>query len=294
MDRFVVMVDAGYFLRQSIEIVSGRTSTKRAELDITDPAGLIKLLLEKSKAALDLSTRELLRVYWYDGVMATGLTPQQRSIVELPDVHFRAGTVNSAGQQKGVDSLIVTDLIELAANHAVCDAALISGDGDLAIGIELAQKKGVRVALLGVEDLAIGVSHKQSFEATSRADRVARIGSADISTVMRHAAPVAKAPAAPASVASTPAALAPAPAALAAPAQRVLDQAQKTLIEQAVRTFIAAQASLAGAVDASTKRIDAAVDRALVHHVFTELALGKLTGDEKIYARDRLRAELGV
>lgn len=157
MDRYVVMVDAGYFLRQSIEIVSGRKSTKRNELDITDPAGLIKLLLDKSRAALDLASRELLRVYWYDGVMSTGLTSQQRSIVELPDVHFRAGTVNSAGQQKGVDSLIVTDLIELAANHAVCDAALVSGDGDLAIGVELAQKKGVRIALLGIEDLAVGV-----------------------------------------------------------------------------------------------------------------------------------------
>lgn len=105
MARYVVMVDAGYFLRQSIEIVSGRASTKRSQLDITDPAGLIKLLLDKSKAALDLTSRELLRVYWYDGVMSTGLTPQQRAIVDLPDVNFRAGTVNSAGQQKGVDSL---------------------------------------------------------------------------------------------------------------------------------------------------------------------------------------------
>lgn len=286
MDRYVVMVDAGYLLRQSIEIVSGRVSTKRAQLDITDPAGLIKLLLEKSKMALDLGSRELLRVYWYDGVMSSGLTPQQRSIVELPDVHFRAGTVNSAGQQKGVDSLIVTDLIELAANHAVCDAVLISGDGDLAIGVELAQKKGVRIAVLGVEDLSVGVSHKQSFEVTSRADRVARIGASELSTLMHYVAP-APAPETP-STAAAPV-IAPAPT-----LHRALDQALKTQIEGSVKTFISSQASLSGAIDPSTKRIDAAVDRALIHHVFTDLSHGKLTNDEKVYARARLRAELGI
>jgi len=110
MNRFVVMVDAGYLLRQAIEIVSNKASTLRADLDITDPAGLIKALLAKSNATLNLSGKELLRVYWYDGVMANGFTPQQRALVNVDDVQFRAGTINGRGQQKGVDSLIVTDL----------------------------------------------------------------------------------------------------------------------------------------------------------------------------------------
>lgn len=293
MDRFVVMVDAGYLLHQSLELVSRRGSTRRAELDITDPSGLINLLVEESKAALGVSG-DLLRVYWYDGVMPSGLTPQQRSIVELPDVNFRSGTVNSRGQQKGVDSLIVTDLIELAANHAICDAALVTGDGDLAIGIDLAQKKGVRIAVLGVEDLSIGVSHSQSFEITSRADRVARIGHAKISAVMRHRLPSAPPPAKPGSDETA----VPAPAMTAAPAthepQRTMNDAMRERIRASVAAFVACQSSLGGAVDPETKRIDATVDRALIHHVFTELATGKLTNDEKICARERLRAELGL
>ena len=43
MNRYVVMVDAGYLLRQAIEVVSGRASTKRADLEISNPPGLIQV-----------------------------------------------------------------------------------------------------------------------------------------------------------------------------------------------------------------------------------------------------------
>lgn len=69
----------------------------------------------------------------------------------MPDVKFRAGIVNSAGQQKGVDSLMVTDLIELARNNPIADAVLLSGDGDLRIAVQTAQSFGVRVHLVGIE-----------------------------------------------------------------------------------------------------------------------------------------------
>ena len=62
----------------------------------------------------------------------------------------RLGFINSAGQQKGVDSLIVTDLIGLARQKAICDALLISGDEDVRIGVQIAQNYGVRVHLLGI------------------------------------------------------------------------------------------------------------------------------------------------
>jgi hypothetical protein len=298
MDRFVVMVDAGYFLRQAIEIASNRASTKRGELDITNPDGLVRALIDKGKATLDLTTKELLRVYWYDGVMSAGLTAQQRSITQLPDVHFRAGIVNSAGQQKGVDSLIVTDLIELATNHAICDAVLVTGDSDLAIGIDLAQKKGVRIAVIGVEDLSVGVSHKQSFEITSRTDRIGRLGGADISAVVRYVPSVTSqttavtpqmTPAVQHATTSNAVTLA-----ARAAANSPLTPADRERIEVSVKAFIAQQAQLSGMVDPSTKRISATVDRALIFHVFTDLAHGKLTDAEKIYARDLLRAELGV
>ena len=46
------------------------------------------------------------------------------------------------GRQKGVDSLIVTDLIELARNHAISDAVLLAGDEELRIGVQIAQSLG--------------------------------------------------------------------------------------------------------------------------------------------------------
>ena len=67
------------------------------------------------------------------------------------DVKLRLGVVTPAGQQKGVDSLIVTDLMELARNHAITDAVLLSGDEDLRIGVQIAQSFGVRVHLIGIK-----------------------------------------------------------------------------------------------------------------------------------------------
>jgi len=286
MNRFVVMVDAGYLLRQSIEILSNRVSKSRSELEIIDPAGLIKALLDKSDATLNLASKELLRVYWYDGVMPNGLTNQQRALVNVDDVQFRAGTVNGRGQQKGVDSLIVTDLIELTSHHAICDAVLVTGDSDLAVGIEIAQKRGVRIAVLGVEDLAAGVAHHQSFEITSRADRVGMLGQADIAQALRYAP--AQSSAGQQSAVST---AAPVPVASPSTAPVQLDQPR---IEAAVQAFIASQGSLEGCVNDTTNRIDAAVDRALLHHVYTELAHGSLTIPEKVLARQVFRAAISL
>ena len=151
MDRFVVLVDAGYLLTQAVTLVSGKQSKKRRDVRFQDPSGLIGHLVAEARRVLNIPQhRELLRVYWYDGVMTSGVTSEQKAIMHVDDVLFRAGTVNGKGQQKGVDSLIVTDLIELAANHAVVDAMLVTGDSDLAVGIDLAQRKGVRIAVLGV------------------------------------------------------------------------------------------------------------------------------------------------
>jgi hypothetical protein len=55
------------------------------------------------------------------------------------------------GEQKGVDSLIVTDMIALARNGAVSDAVLVSGDEDRRIGVQQAQEFGVRVHLVGIK-----------------------------------------------------------------------------------------------------------------------------------------------
>ena len=191
MDRYVIMVDAGYLLRQAVDILSDGVGTDRRDVDISDYPGLVAMLDESCRKAFGFSngSRELLRIYWYDGVPHGRPTQQQNELMKLPGVQFRAGTVNFEGRQKGVDSMLVLDLIELAANGAICDAAIVSGDGDLTVGIERAQKNGVRVALIGIEEGAI--SHKQSFEVLSIADRVQRIGAEELGKVMRYCPPQA-------------------------------------------------------------------------------------------------------
>ncbi len=320
MNRFVLMVDAGYLLSQAIQIVSNKVSRKRADLDVVDPAALIETLVNKSRSLLQLTGKELLRVYWYDGMMANGLTSQQRAMVDVDDVQLRAGTINSAGQQKGVDSLIVTDLIELTSHHAICDAILITGDSDLAVGIELAQRRGVRIAVLGIEDLSIGVAHHQSFEITSRADRVGRLGRSDIAGSFRYVpagprpqtaatartpsaqplttgtASASQAPQVAASVAvvSGPALAAPQIAAAAAAAStlaRPLTPADEAAIDTAVKAFCSTFGPTTKAIDPSTSRIEASVDKALIHDVFLALARGKLTNAEKNRARATFRKQ---
>ena len=191
MDRYVIMVDAGYLLRQAVDILSDGAGSDRRDVDISDYPGLVAMLDASCREAFGFTngSRELLRIYWYDGVPHGRPTQQQNELMKLPGVQFRAGTVNFEGRQKGVDSMLVLDLIELAANSAICDAAIVSGDGDLTVGIERAQKNGVRVALIGIEEGAI--SHKQSFEVLSIADRVHRIGAEELRGVMRYCPPQA-------------------------------------------------------------------------------------------------------
>jgi len=186
MDRFAVLVDAGYLFSQTVKILSAKASNSRADLRMTNADDLVKMLV--SKASCTLNNPNLLRVYWYDGV-GSGLSADHKRLIEVDDVQFRAGKINGQGQQKGVDSMIVTDLMELATHRAISDALVVTGDSDLAIGIEQAQRRGVRVAVLGIEEMTsgIGVHHGQSFEITSLADRVVRIGQAELSPSLQYA-----------------------------------------------------------------------------------------------------------
>ena len=132
--------------------------------------------------------------------------------------------------------------------------------------------------------LAAGVPHHQSFEITSRADRVGMLGQTELSQVLRYVPAQLLA----GTHQTAPPVAAPAPKS-SGPASTPVDHQQ---IEAAVKAFISQQATpLTGAVDHTTKRIDSAVDRSLLHHVFTELGHGRLTGAEKIYARQVFRQE---
>ena len=199
MNRLAILVDAGYLLSQSVQILSKQQSKSRKDLAMPDPQGLIAMLIEQSFQAL--GNRNLLRLYWYDGI-AGRLSSEHEALSQLPDVQFRAGTISKSGQQKGVDSKIMADLIELSGNDAISDAVLVTGDGDLVVGIDLAQRQGVRVAVIGLEEPAVGVAHNQSFEMVCAVDRVRRIGKAEIAPFFSFAS--ATGPVATASTASAP------------------------------------------------------------------------------------------
>ena len=145
--RTAVFVDAGYLFAEGSKAVRGPIQRPyRVHLDI--PGTMAKL---KAYAEVTAPGTALLRIYWYDGVRPGGVSGLQRRIADTDDVKLRLGTVSAAGQQKGVDSLIVTDLVELARNQAISDAVLLSGDEDVRIGVEIAQGFGVRVHLVGIE-----------------------------------------------------------------------------------------------------------------------------------------------
>jgi hypothetical protein len=146
MKRYVICVDAGYLFAQGSVAL---TSTKqRRELLVLDPSKVIQELMDI--AGRQIGAADLLRIYWYDGALGFRPTLEQEQLAHLDNIKLRLGFINSVGQQKGVDSLIVTDLIELARLGAICDAILLSGDEDVRVGVQIAQNYGVRIHLLGI------------------------------------------------------------------------------------------------------------------------------------------------
>jgi hypothetical protein len=141
-----VFVDAGYVYAAVGRLVAGTEDRRAFELDAE---GFIEALIDRARTIFPDS--RLLRVYWYDGARRRIHTPEQQSIAELPDVKVRLGNLNANNQQKGVDSLIRTDLESLARHRAIGDAVLIGGDEDLVSAVEAAQGYGARVHLWGIE-----------------------------------------------------------------------------------------------------------------------------------------------
>lgn len=146
--QIAIFVDAGYLYAQGSVLLTGQKQ-RRETIRLSVKDVLNRLAEEAEKAA---PQTRLLRIYWYDGLpRANRPTPEQNEISYASDVKLRLGMVNSLGQQKGVDSLIVTDLIELARNRAISDALILSGDEDIRIGVQVAQTFGVRIHLLGIK-----------------------------------------------------------------------------------------------------------------------------------------------
>jgi len=176
MDRVAVFVDAGYFFAQGSSLLTGR-KTQRGEIKVDHD----KLLNALEEFACRVSKLPLLRIYWYDGT-STGPSPEHVALAFKSRVKVRLGFVNTAGQQKGVDSLIVTDMITLARNGSMCDAVLLSGDEDIRVGVQQAQEFGVRVHLLGITPCR----GSQSQFLLQEADTTSEWALKDIAVFMSH------------------------------------------------------------------------------------------------------------
>lgn len=141
-----IFVDAGYLYAAAGRLVAGTEDRRAFDLDAE---GFIDALIDRARTIF--ADSRLLRVYWYDGARRRIHTAEQQTIAELPDVKVRLGNLNANNQQKGVDSLIRSDLESLARYRAISDAALLGGDEDLVPAVEAAQGYGARVHLWGIE-----------------------------------------------------------------------------------------------------------------------------------------------
>ncbi len=144
MDRYAVLVDAGYLLSGMGFVTTGSSDRATFDIEIDE---MLELLHARAKEHCGL---DLLRLYWYDAATERRLTPMHKNLAEHDNVKVRLGRLGMSGQ-KGVDALLLRDFLTLAQNKAVDTIYLVSGDEDLVEGVVAAQEHGVLVHLITVQ-----------------------------------------------------------------------------------------------------------------------------------------------
>ncbi len=298
MDRVAVLVDAGYLCTGGGQSVAGR-EVRRHEVNL-DIERAYSFVESQAQSACALP---LLRVYWYDGAVGGRLSTEQLLLAQHNNVKLRLGVVNGLGQQKEVDTKIVTDLAELARNKAISDAILIGGDGDLRLGIELAQQFGVRVHLMTIE----GSSYSQSLR--MEADTWVEIQISELRGFLSVVGQVPQeevpAPSTAlgqalvrAAVVSPPAALllpqserTPAPQAGAAAATDIGAVLQQVVQEYLQTLSVTQRTNLVAAIDSPTRSIPTDHDRPLLWRAGQALS-AQLDNAQKRMLRDEFRRQV--
>jgi hypothetical protein len=187
-------IDAGYLFAQGSTALSG-SKKPRTDVKLNETAVMAELMAAAQTKRPGCS---LLRMYWYDGALSSRLTLEHAILAHMDYIKLRLGFVTGRGQQKGVDSLIVTDLIDLARNRAITDAVLLSGDEDIRIGVQIAQSFGVRVHLIGI----VPSRGSQSMALLRESDTTTEWDAATVSKFLSIKAPAVTAIAAAGSVAT--------------------------------------------------------------------------------------------
>lgn len=147
MQRCAVFVDAGYLLvAGGVLYCQGLQDRRYIRCDYPLVAEALRQFADNH------SGMKVLRIYWYDG--APNAVPQRDhlAIAALPYVKLRLGRLVH-GEQKGVDSLVVRDLMVLARERAIATAYLFGGDEDLREGVAAAQDMGVQVVVIGLRPI---------------------------------------------------------------------------------------------------------------------------------------------
>lgn len=152
--KSVILVDAGFLYA----VAGYRTASTTLRAAITVQ---YETLIEGLVATVEsLSSKSVLRTYWYDASRDGLFTDEHKKIGLIPGVKVRLGRINYYGEQKGVDLRLALDLVSLARTRAVSHAYLISGDDDLTEAVEEAQAMGMKVMVLGIKDVTARLGYK--------------------------------------------------------------------------------------------------------------------------------------
>ncbi len=146
LDRYAIFVDAGYVYAAGGILVLDTGNRNQIELDPLRFTDLIRQIITMEFP----HAGDFLRVYWYDAAPRGVPQPEHETIASMSGMKVRLGRLTRQGQ-KGVDSLVVRDMMRLSSEHAICTAFLIAGDEDLRQGVIEAQDFGVKVTLIGIE-----------------------------------------------------------------------------------------------------------------------------------------------
>jgi hypothetical protein len=144
-------VDAGYLFAAGGTALFGSFRSRKG-LSLEKPDLLVQTMLNLGHEQVG-QPLGLLRTYWYDGALDGVPTSALKAISALPRFKIRLGRL-SGGGQKGVDGLIILDLINLSLNRVIDVAILLSGDEDLRETVLFAQGLGVTVVVAGVPNTA--------------------------------------------------------------------------------------------------------------------------------------------
>ncbi len=153
MNKYAVMVDAGYLLASMARVLTGSSNRNMIQVSWEKLVQQMKQEIDQLQQSQSKNS-ELLRVQWYDSPPEEyeGKRQAEEAFLAIDGISRTKTRIGrtSFGNQKGVDVKLALDIVNLSMRGLVTDLYLVSGDDDLTEAVELAQDYGVRVHLYNV------------------------------------------------------------------------------------------------------------------------------------------------